>query len=102
MMPESNLPVLSLQKEPKLLLPEIDILIATDCISEGQNLQDCEKTTEELPASPVLNSRTFNEGFGFSETDPADQPSRYIAVTSRSYSRLFYVFISFFLCYFLF
>jgi hypothetical protein len=49
-----------------------------------QNLQDCEKSTEVLPASPVLNSRTFNEGFGFSETDPADQPSRYIAVTSRS------------------
>ncbi len=24
------------------LLPEIDVLIATDCISEGQNLQDCD------------------------------------------------------------
>ena len=23
-------------------LPDIDILIATDCISEGQNLQDCD------------------------------------------------------------
>ena len=23
-------------------LPEIDLLIATDCISEGQNLQDCD------------------------------------------------------------
>jgi hypothetical protein len=49
-----------------------------------QNLQDCEKSTEVLPASTVLNSRTFNEGFGFSETAPADQPSRYIVVTSRS------------------
>ena len=49
-----------------------------------QNLQDCEKSTEVLPASTALNSRTFNEGFGFSETTPADQPSRYIAVTSRS------------------
>jgi hypothetical protein len=49
-----------------------------------QNLQDCDKSTEVLPASTVLNSRTFNEGFGFSETDPAGQPSRYIAVTSRS------------------
>lgn len=33
-------------KEKKLLLPnvhaEIDILIGTDCISEGQNLQDCD------------------------------------------------------------
>lgn len=33
-------------KEKQLLLPdnhdEIDILIATDCISEGQNLQDCD------------------------------------------------------------
>jgi hypothetical protein len=49
-----------------------------------QNLQDCEKTTEVLPASPVLNSRTFNEGLGFSETDPADHPSLYTAVNSRS------------------
>jgi hypothetical protein len=35
-----------LSKDKKLLLPdnpaEIDILIATDCISEGQNLQDCD------------------------------------------------------------
>ena len=35
-----------LSKEKSLLLPnnhdEIDILIATDCISEGQNLQDCD------------------------------------------------------------
>lgn len=35
-----------LSKEKHLLLPndknEIDILIATDCISEGQNLQDCD------------------------------------------------------------
>ena len=49
-----------------------------------QNLQDCEKTTEVLPASTVLNSRAFSEGFGFSETDPAVQSSGYIAVTSRS------------------
>ena len=35
-----------ISKEKELLLPhskdEIDILIATDCISEGQNLQDCD------------------------------------------------------------
>ena len=35
-----------LSKDKKLLMPddntEIDILIATDCISEGQNLQDCD------------------------------------------------------------
>ncbi|MFR9545986.1 MAG: SLOG family protein [Rikenellaceae bacterium] len=35
-----------ISKSKKLLLPndknEIDILIATDCISEGQNLQDCD------------------------------------------------------------
>lgn len=35
-----------ISKEKKLLMPEnqdtIDILIATDCISEGQNLQDCD------------------------------------------------------------
>ena len=35
-----------LAKDKKLLFPEdkneIDILIATDCISEGQNLQDCD------------------------------------------------------------
>ena len=35
-----------LAKDKKLLMPndnnEIDILIATDCISEGQNLQDCD------------------------------------------------------------
>ncbi len=35
-----------LSKEKALLLPEvkdeIDLLIATDCISEGQNLQDCD------------------------------------------------------------
>lgn len=35
-----------ISKEKNLLLPdmdeEIDILIATDCISEGQNLQDCD------------------------------------------------------------
>lgn len=35
-----------LSKEKELLMPnnraEIDILIATDCISEGQNLQDCD------------------------------------------------------------
>ena len=35
-----------LSKDKKLLLPEekaeIDVLIATDCISEGQNLQDCD------------------------------------------------------------
>lgn len=35
-----------ISKEKKLLLPdsqdEIDVLIATDCISEGQNLQDCD------------------------------------------------------------
>jgi hypothetical protein len=49
-----------------------------------QNLQDCEQSTEVLPASTVLNSRSFDEGFGFSETAPADQPSRYIAVTSGS------------------
>lgn len=33
-------------KRQKLLMPnddtEIDLLIATDCISEGQNLQDCD------------------------------------------------------------
>ncbi len=60
---------------------------AQDLIASAhlQNLQDCEKSTEVLLASPVLNSRAFNEGFGFSETDPADQPSRYIAVASRSH-----------------
>ena len=26
----------------RTILAEIDILIATDCISEGQNLQDCD------------------------------------------------------------
>ena len=35
-----------LSKDKKLLMPdddtEIDVLIATDCISEGQNLQDCD------------------------------------------------------------
>lgn len=35
-----------ISKDKKLLLPndstEIDVLIATDCISEGQNLQDCD------------------------------------------------------------
>ena len=35
-----------ISKDKKLLMPndknEIDILIATDCISEGQNLQDCD------------------------------------------------------------
>lgn len=35
-----------LSKDKKLLMPndntEIDLLIATDCISEGQNLQDCD------------------------------------------------------------
>ncbi len=35
-----------ISKEKELLMPgqkaEIDILIATDCISEGQNLQDCD------------------------------------------------------------
>ena len=35
-----------ISKEKHLLLPDtpanIDILIATDCISEGQNLQDCD------------------------------------------------------------
>lgn len=35
-----------LSKEKKLLMPDdtnsIDVLIATDCISEGQNLQDCD------------------------------------------------------------
>jgi len=35
-----------ISKEKALLLPdeksEIDLLIATDCISEGQNLQDCD------------------------------------------------------------
>jgi ERCC4-related helicase len=35
-----------LSKEKALLMPEmkdeIDLLIATDCISEGQNLQDCD------------------------------------------------------------
>src|SRR5699024_9920576 len=35
-----------ISKDKKLLLPndknDIDILIATDCISEGQNLQDCD------------------------------------------------------------
>jgi hypothetical protein len=35
-----------LSKDKKILMPnnttEIDILIATDCISEGQNLQDCD------------------------------------------------------------
>ena len=35
-----------LSKDKRLLMPdnpaEIDILIATDCISEGQNLQDCD------------------------------------------------------------
>lgn len=36
----------SISKDKKLLMPndntEIDFLIATDCISEGQNLQDCD------------------------------------------------------------
>ena len=35
-----------ISKDKKLLMPDddtvIDILIATDCISEGQNLQDCD------------------------------------------------------------
>ena len=35
-----------ISKEKALLMPkekaELDILIATDCISEGQNLQDCD------------------------------------------------------------
>lgn len=35
-----------ISKDKKLLMPndntEIDFLIATDCISEGQNLQDCD------------------------------------------------------------
>lgn len=35
-----------ISKDKKLLMPnnpvEIDVLIATDCISEGQNLQDCD------------------------------------------------------------
>ena len=29
------------QSYPENIKDEIDILIATDCISEGQNLQDC-------------------------------------------------------------
>ena len=35
-----------ISKDKELLMPgdktEIDVLIATDCISEGQNLQDCD------------------------------------------------------------
>ncbi|HHU16601.1 MAG TPA: DEAD/DEAH box helicase, partial [Clostridiales bacterium] len=51
-------------KEKELLLPnnphEIDILIATDCISEGQNLQDCDYLTNyDIHWNPVRIIQRF-------------------------------------------
>ena len=53
-----------LSKNKKLLMPhnkaEIDILIATDCISEGQNLQDCDYLTNyDIHWNPVRIIQRF-------------------------------------------
>ena len=53
-----------ISKGKNLLLPnntdEIDILIATDCISEGQNLQDCDTVINfDIQWNPVSLIQRF-------------------------------------------
>lgn len=91
-----------ISKEKETLYPnikgEIDILIATDCISEGQNLQDCDYLINyDIHWNPVRIIQRFGriDRIGSRNKDiqlvnywPTDNLDHYIDLRSRVYSRM--------------
>lgn len=81
--------------------PEIDILIATDCISEGQNLQDCDTVINyDIHWNPVRIIQRFGriDRIGSHNTDiqlinfwPQLSLDDYINLKSRVESKMFMV-----------
>lgn len=49
-----------------------------------QNIRECEASTDVLTAKTLLNARSLEKEFGFSETDPTDNQSQHSAITLRS------------------
>ena len=77
---------------------EIDLLIATDCISEGQNLQDCDTVLNyDIHWNPVRIIQRFgrvdrigsnNESVGMINYWPTDDMEVYLRLRSRVESRM--------------
>lgn len=79
-------------------LPEIDLLIATDCISEGQNLQDCASVVNyDIHWNPVRLVQRFgrvdrigsrHEAIGMVNFWPVPDLNQYIQLQNRVESRM--------------
>ena len=77
---------------------EIDILIATDCISEGQNLQDCDLTVNyDIHWNPVRLMQRFgridrlgsrNKRVGMVNFWPTENLDRYLDLKNRVEARM--------------
>ena len=89
------------ENEPKtqlILNEEIDILIATDCLSEGQNLQDCDFVVNyDIHWNPVRIIQRVgrvdrigspNESFGVLNFWPTDNINTYLDLENRIVDRL--------------
>lgn len=78
--------------------PEIDILIATDCISEGQNLQDCDRVVNyDIHWNPVRLVQRFgridrigsrNSAVGMINFWPTRELNDYLGLKNRVEARL--------------
>jgi len=78
--------------------PEIDVLIATDCISEGQNLQDCDRVVNyDIHWNPVRLVQRFgridrigsrNSEVGMINFWPTKELNDYLGLKNRVEARL--------------
>lgn len=78
--------------------PEIDVLIATDCISEGQNLQDCDRVVNyDIHWNPVRLVQRFgridrigsrNSAVGMINFWPTRELNDYLGLKNRVEARL--------------
>ncbi|MDD9811539.1 MAG: helicase-related protein [Gammaproteobacteria bacterium] len=78
--------------------PEIDVLIATDCISEGQNLQDCDRVVNyDIHWNPVRLVQRFgridrigsrNSAVGMINFWPTKELNYYLDLKNRVEARL--------------
>jgi ERCC4-related helicase len=92
------------KKRPAGIQKEIDILFATDCISEGQNLQDCDfMINYDIHWNPVRIIQRFgridrigsvNESIRLVNFWPTNDLEKYINLKSRVESRMALVDIS--------